>query len=323
MVTGRMMSLLTDLSVITECLRQISLWSRSPDVKTGKVDGCSCKVTNPEETGLAFDEWNSALQQDFSPPLDLIFPLRGKLSYPEHKGRSRDTVAAMRKAEENLDRFWAAIDSHYEQKTGVAQYRSIREFLEASGKMHRTAPWVKSPVNSNKLTKTSDHEFHSIPNQLHDKTAQITGAFDKTAAVEKIKPKTRGAAGSEPDGIETLTVESPNTATENVKRVFAVDKRTRKVFRTLFSVSSEDIGEVSKSIKWSEFKRAMVRIGFSAEKLQGSAWQFAPTMHVGTERGIHFHEPHPDSEIDYIIAKRIGRRLGRVYGWCGDTFQLA
>jgi hypothetical protein len=67
----------------------------------------------------------------------------------------------------------------------------------------------------------------------------------------------------------------------------------------------------------------MVRLGFSAEKLQGSAWQFSPSSTSDVDRGIHFHEPHPDSAIPYIMARRFGRRLERVYGWNSDTFTLA
>lgn len=124
MITGRLLSLLTDLSIITECLRQASLWSQSPDVKTGRVDACRCKVTL-DDGFHAFSKWYSALQDDYSPPLDLVFPLQGKLNYPEHKKRARDTVTTTRKAEQNLDHFWLALDAHFERKTGVAQYTSI------------------------------------------------------------------------------------------------------------------------------------------------------------------------------------------------------
>jgi hypothetical protein len=58
----------------------------------------------------------------------------------------------------------------------------------------------------------------------------------------------------------------------------------------------------------------MVRLGFSSEKLQGSAWQFTPGGDLGTNHGIHFHEPHPDSDIPYTMARQFGRRLRRVYG---------
>ncbi|KAH6866627.1 hypothetical protein BKA58DRAFT_388334 [Alternaria rosae] len=67
----------------------------------------------------------------------------------------------------------------------------------------------------------------------------------------------------------------------------------------------------------------MIRAGFSAEKLQGSAWQFTPCGSLDVVRGIQFHEPHPDSSIPYIMARRFGRRLQRVYGWHGGVFKLA
>ena len=105
-------------------------------------------------------------------------------------------------------------------------------------------------------------------------------------------------------------------------QTFTIDRRAYKTMKALFHNSFSDTGDFPKAIKWNEFKRAMVRVGFAAEKLQGSAWQFTPCDSVGVDRGIHFHEPHPDSDIPYIMARRFGRRLGRVYGWNADTFRL-
>lgn len=323
MITGHMVSLLSDLSIITELLRQLSLWAQSPEVKTGKVDGCGCKIRSHTSSHIDFDQWNNALNQDFHPPLEFVFPLREQLHYPEHKKRGPDIVAAMRKAEANLDRFWAAIDSHYENKTGLAQHRIIQDCLEEHGRMHRTAPWDGAIANKTKLTKPLDHEYQPILDQLHDKDVQITGAFNRMAVVDKIKPKTRGTAGTDIKATCDLSVKPPEQFFKATTRVFKVDKRTYSLFHTLLSATIDGPGETPKSAKWVDFKRAMVRMGFSAEKLQGSAWQFVPTADVGNERGIQFHEPHPDSEITYVIAKRMGRRLGRVYGWRGDMFQLA
>jgi hypothetical protein len=56
----------------------------------------------------------------------------------------------------------------------------------------------------------------------------------------------------------------------------------------------------------------MGRVGFAVEKLQGSAWQFTPGEALNAERNIQFHEPHPDSDVPCVMAKRFGRRLGRV-----------
>jgi hypothetical protein len=107
------------------------------------------------------------------------------------------------------------------------------------------------------------------------------------------------------------------------RRTFALDKRAYKTMKSLVHVTTSETGEFPTAVKWDEFKRAMVRLSFSAEKLQGSAWQFSPGDTSNIDRGIHFHEPHPDSDIPYIMARRFGRRLERVYGWSSDSFTLA
>lgn len=325
MITGRIMSLLTDLSIITEIRRQLSLWIRSPEVSTGKVNACWCNAGSTYGSGLSFYEWNGALHQDFEPPMDLVMPLGEQLKYPEHKKRRPEVVATMRKAEQNLDRFWAAIDAHFKAKTGVVQHPSIRDCLEDFGEIRRTAPWDHDSAHKVKPTKSLTHEYQPIPEELHSMAAQITGAFDRLAVVDKVKPKTRGITNSDPNLLPNPIAKPADQPSETQvpERIFTVDKRTYNLFQTLLSAAPEATGEVPKSAKWVDFKRGMVRMGFSAEKLQGSAWQFVPTADVGNERGIQFHEPHPDNEITYVIAKRMGRRLGRVYGWRGDMFRLA
>jgi hypothetical protein len=100
-----------------------------------------------------------------------------------------------------------------------------------------------------------------------------------------------------------------------------VDKRTHKVFQSILHVPSSELGKIPKAVKWDEFKRAMVRVGFTAEKPQGSAWQFMPTSSTNVERGNYFHEPHPNSDVPFMLARRFGRRLERVYGWSSDSFK--
>jgi hypothetical protein len=323
MITGRLLSLLTDLSIITECLRQTSLWSKSPDVETGKVSACTCKLTMEHTAYVAFNSWVKKALADYSPPWDMVFPLQGKFHYPEHKKSARDTVTAMCKAEQNLDLFWAAMDSQFEKSTGTAQHQLIRDCLEGSGIMHRTAPWESRPVIKVKTATTLNLEYQPIPNQLHSSLTQITGDFDRTTIRDKSKPKTRGIAKPDLNSIALTAVELHKSTNADIARTYTVDKRTYNIFRTFFGAPSEGVEEVPKSAKWADFRRAMVRMGFGVEKLQGSAWQFTPSADVGSLRGIQFHEPHPDSDITYVIAKRIGRRLGRVYGWHGDMFKLA
>jgi hypothetical protein len=43
---------------------------------------------------------------------------------------------------------------------------------------------------------------------------------------------------------------------------------------------------------------------------------------LDVERSIQFHEPHPAGKIPFRVARRIGRRLERAYGWVGGMFAL-
>ena len=189
--------------------------------------------------------------------------------------------------------------------------------------MYRTAPWGDEVAEPIKPAIMPNQDYQSISNLLHDTASQITGAFDRLSVIHNIKPKTRGIADQDLNVVKEFAVQPPEPAKFDLERAFSVDKRTYNVFRTLLSAPSDGIGKVSKSVKWAEFRRAMVCIGFSVERLQGSAWQFTPQTNVGIGRNIHFHEPHPDNEITYVITKRMGRRLSRVYDWHRDMLTLA
>ena len=65
----------------------------------------------------------------------------------------------------------------------------------------------------------------------------------------------------------------------------------------------------------------MASTGFSIEKSHGSVWQFTPSR-LDVENAISFHEPHPNGKIAFRIARRIGRRLHRAYGWEGGMFKV-
>jgi hypothetical protein len=231
----------------------------------------------------------------------------------------------MRRAETNLDRFWVAIDSVHERETGMAHHPIIRKCLDESGELHRTAPWVERIVVRAAPTKKEiEYNYQPLSRMVHDKTLEITGAFDKMSMEEKAKTKPRGTANPIEAAAEHLAVQPADTPSVEAMQPFTVDARTHKVFKTLFYTPTSETGDLPKASKWVEFKRAMGRVGFSVEKLQGSARQFVPgeASHAA-ERNIQFHEPHPDSDIPYVMANCFGRRLGRVYGWSSSTFKLA
>ncbi|KAI4680536.1 hypothetical protein J4E81_010066 [Alternaria sp. BMP 2799] len=318
MMSSRMLNLITDMSVLLECLRQFSLWERSPKV-VASLCHHKCTRTLTLDTVAEFSEWHMKLL-DFTIPTDYVQPFRERLNYPIHKRRTRENVETLRQAEANLDRFWATIDSLFEDRTGVRQHPLIRECLQEGGALYRTPPWV-DPV-AIKLTpkEKPEYVYQPLSRMVHNKTLEITGAFDRMVIEEKTKAKTRGDTVTVAHDLAALPPDSNATATP--QPTILVDQRAHKVFKTLFHTPTSETGDLPKGVKWVEFKRAMARVGFSVEKLQGSAWQFAPGDALDTDRNIQFHEPHPDSDIPYIMAKRFGRRLARVYGWSGDTFKL-
>ncbi|OSS45543.1 hypothetical protein B5807_10404 [Epicoccum nigrum] len=320
MVTGRILDLLTDLSITTEYRRQAWLWGKPPDVRTGEVDACGCNFVVEDPDGINFFEWKAALYQDFTPPLATVLPLRDKLSYPEHKKRTPNTTTILCNSERNLDLFWAAVDTHFRQKTGLAQHRAIKDCLQDSQKMHRTLRWNDAAAQTVKPTQSTGTEYQPISSQFHDKALQITGTFDRMSVNDKAKLKTKGTYASEP---KTPKEDSVQSVVPAKKPRFNVKKQTYKVFRALLHAPSVDVEETAKQVKWVDFFKAMSDMGFAVEKLQDSAWQFIPSTNSRNERNIQFHEPHPASDITPVIASRMGRRLSRVYGWSGDMFTLA
>ncbi|KAF3049383.1 hypothetical protein E8E11_008999 [Didymella keratinophila] len=137
-----------------------------------------------------------------------------------------------------------------------------------------------------------------------------------------MKIKTRGSAAPVVGSVSAGEINSMET--ERPYETIEVDKRSYKVFKTLFRVPSSESSEYLRAVKWDDFRRAMVSAGFSAEKLHGSAWRFAPVNgRLGLERGIQFHELHPENEIRFTVVRRLGRRLQRAYGWDGSLFSLA
>jgi hypothetical protein len=263
--------------------------------------------------------------EGFTLPIHQVYPHREKLSYPVHKRRNREQVGTMRQAEANLDKFWEGVDALYKGKTGTSQHEIIRDCLTDGGEMQRTAPWIESATAKPALKKDLDegYAYQPLSRMVHDKTLQITGAFDKLSMEEKSKIKTRGSPKNEDIVGDHLAVQPVEAATHEAEKPFYVDQRTHKVFKTIFYTPTTESGDLPKVVKWAEFKRAMMRMGFAVEKLQGSAWQFTPGDTSNIDRNIQFHEPHPESDIPYVMAKRFGRRLGRVYGWSAESFKLA
>ena len=308
----RLYELVAQMSVVMECILQHSLWYDTPQAR-----GIDHEAAHSHDED--FLGWLETLEK-CQLPAYLINPTRGKLDYPHYKPRNRSNVQALRSAETNLDKFWEHIDTFFKHNTGVSQHEIIRQCLLDGGQMHRTPAWEELELATSKPSEKPEYVYQPFSRIFHNKAVQITGAFDKLSIQERVKQKTKGSVATPTAGHPITFAALPDSDTVRIS--FILDKRAYKVMKILFYVASSDNEELPKAVKWDEFRRAMVRIGFSAEKLQGSAWQFTPGTSLEVDRAIQFHEPHPDGDITYLMARRFGRRLQRVYGWDGSTFKL-
>ncbi|KAF2451689.1 hypothetical protein P171DRAFT_347641 [Karstenula rhodostoma CBS 690.94] len=303
------------LSIIAECMQQLRLWKSSPELQRFLDDHeGNCKERLDEKEGLPhFLKWFKAIN-NYTPLISAIDIPQGRLNYPVHHFSNRQNTEQMRAAENNLDAFWNHVDTFFAETAGQAQHDLIQPYL--AGHMRRTPPWV------DEKSSASEPVYVPLSKIFHDISKQVTGVFDRGTGVGHAKTKTHGAPSSAQTAATASSLDS-NTKEQSEKLDHVkVEKRTFKTIKSIFGMHAQ-AGDVPKVVKWDEFKRTMIRTGFSAEKLQGSAWQFTPLGNTDVGRSIQFHEPHPDSDIPYALARRFGRRLERVYGWTRDTFQLA
>ncbi|KAK5627740.1 hypothetical protein RRF57_003455 [Xylaria bambusicola] len=241
--------------------------------------------------------------------MSLGIPTDGRFKYPAEKRRSESTVNAMRKAERALDKFWTEMQRDLE-KSGAMTPRLRNTFIRS---VERTPEWVE-PIKciTPSIADASLNNFVAPFGGLSTEHETNDVSIDQS----KSKVKTRGIARA--TLTDVLEVPRPDI-TEPVEQqpLFKLDQRALKVFNSLFfnPLASSRPGE----IPWTEFLRAMHIIGFSAEKLQGSAWRFTPS-HVDAKCSIQIHQPHPGSKLPLVTARRIGRRLSKAYGWQGHIF---
>jgi hypothetical protein len=307
-------SLLSKLSIVTECLRQLNFfqpWARriAYNVKRRQTKLLIAHCLN-------FSKWNCILKTSFEGTelTELGRPGGSKFRYPVKKRRSQVTVDVMRAAETVLDAFWAAADARFKDCTGTTPHDIVRNIIEERT-LQRTPPWVEPPKVVSSVEPV-DYIYIPFSNTLHDPSKQITGAFDKLAVGTKKRNRCQADA-TKTNGYDDSQELEGN---EDEQPTFRVDKRAHKVFRILFySPSSRDHPG---DIPWQEFLYAMVSVGFAVEKLQGSAWQFTP-KNLDVEQPIQFHEPHPTHKLPFTWARRNGRRLFKTYGWTSDMFRLA
>lgn len=245
-------------------------------------------------------------------------PKDGKFRYPAEERRTRRTTKAMITAEKNLDDFWETARAKWISHARTTPMALV-DHIMGKRTLQRTAPWTEPLKTSQPAQRAPPVKYDPFSGHSHDINGQVTGSFSNLSVSCKQKQKTRlvNIESHEPPTARS-PVDTPEPAGQSA---IVVDKRSLRVFGKLFhSPCSPDQPGL---IAWPDFLYAMVKAGFYAEKLKGSAWHFTPRDLDIATRSIHFHEPHPDSKLPFKWARRYGRRLTRAFGWTSETFKLA
>ncbi|KAK0744793.1 hypothetical protein B0T21DRAFT_358403 [Apiosordaria backusii] len=302
LISSRIAEIISNASIISRCLGQINQyqpWARGFD---------SAEVDKLEGIQQGFAVWAKPLS----------YMVEGIRDQDFH--RTKENVEALRGAERNLGEFWRAVDEIVDFNCEHLQGTVTRALLSEKRMLQCTPEWVDSGSVTEKKRQQRNAASGGVESLFKPLStlyfSEETAGQPKVPITAKAKTKTKGE--SKETSLPPVSHEHVDNRAEPTP--IRVDSRALKVFRTLFfnpGVTSSP-GEVS----WQDFIYAMTSTGlFSAEKLYGSAWQFQ-RLDTESQTRIQFHQPHPRGKIPFTMARRMGRRLTRAFGWIGGMFVL-
>jgi hypothetical protein len=306
-ISPRLAEHVSSLAIVSECLRQVQLFQPWAATFESEMEDESNKPTV-----------RKAMTPKPCPYLrkNIVKMAQAlkNIPYPADKGRNRENVDTMRRAEAALDKFWEAVFAEkFKYPLPANSGRILREL-----RPQRTPEWVEPTKATKKILGEEPRRLAMPLGEIHTNGRSVM-SINQPA---KQKMKTRGTGNPQAQPAETKLPQEPSAQmSDTAAPTIKVDKRSLRVFRTFFHTPSaaSHPGEVS----WADFLHAMQSAGCLAEKLYGSVWQFtAAAAASSARRSILFHEPHPSPKISFWKAREHGRRLRRAYGWSGETFAL-
>lgn len=246
--------------------------------------------------------------------LQAAMPRGRKFDYPISQAPTQQLLQKLVVSERNLDSFWHYITqvevigplSPYLKSLLIGQsiYRTPVLAETSRQEQQPPRPWA----NPSPARYQPPESFSQL---------SIQDSQGRSPRAPRIKAKTRGLAGSpalKPEKVDVAVPTSP---------YLMVDSEEMAVLSMLFYQPGQN--HHSGDIKWSSFVKLMVRMGFEAEQLWGSAWKFAPASgSMFEDQGsIIFHAPHGrTTKLSFTYARLHGGRLTRRYGLDSSNFRL-
>lgn len=302
-------SLLSDLSLLGEIRRQLGLlWP-------GERMREPITYADQQEAFLQRMELNGRLKKAFDGGilLSAVWTPLKKSTRPSNKPLNANSTKILQEAEENLDCFWNAVDGYILEHGGTSLHTKLSNIISFR-EIRRTPDWTDVGSEFKVSDKASDVLLiKTMLLELEARTEKTVSQETQQLPAQKIK--TRGAASQSNTALELAQEDTPEQLAP--QPLIKVSKQGFQVFSTLFH--NPDDGQSPGEISWVKFQSAMASVGFSIRKLNGSACVFEP-LSDEFHRSIIFHEPHPNSNIPFQVARRYGRRLERAYGWTLASF---
>jgi hypothetical protein len=319
LISEYMAEVIGEFSILAQCVKELELYT--PWARTWESDAAGRAEDLKNEFVQYAEPWSglmtgiqAALSERSRSPkaVTLGESTKGKFTYPIEKRRTKENVEALRKAEANLDAFWAAVDLIVASKAGDITRTAVWKLVTQRRILQRTEEWVEPAPAQEKGAAPSPV---GIQASYHPISVTYSGLSGRSLAAEpKAKTKTRGK--TQP----STTINGPTPANApDTQPTFSVDARALKVFCTLFF--NPAVTSTPGEVPWNDFLHALASVGFETMKLYGSAWKFRP-RNLDVERNILLHEPHPRGKLSFRVARQYGRRLSRAYGWFAEMFVL-
>ncbi|PTB65517.1 hypothetical protein BBK36DRAFT_1159666 [Trichoderma citrinoviride] len=323
LISSNVARLIGNLSIVSQVIHQLEIYQ--PWARNFEDAFLGVKAEIQQEFATKSEPWGQIMaalrDTKLAAVARLAEPLLRNFNYPIDKRRTKENVEKLRQAERDLDLFWAEVDRVMRPASSKLQDTAVQKlFTQASSSLQRTPEWVDQPTPLN-VAATAHVEQPLSPlyfDLWNGRAEDQTKSSSAHTTPARAKIKTRGTADRQTESSHSAEP-THGEEVETPKPCIKVDSRAFKVFRTLFFNS--DITSTPGEVPWNDFVHALTSVGFAAQKLYGSVWQFSPSG-LDVEASIQFHEPHPRGKIPFMVARRHGRRLARNYGWAGDMFVL-
>lgn len=168
---------------------------------------------------------------NLSKVVKLAKPLLGNFAYPFSKRRTKENVEKLRRAERNLDIFWAEVDRLTHSRSSIIQGSAVQRLLSQTRLLQRVPEWIEQPTSHNIVAIPSGEQpISPLYFGLWDDQSQEQAMARVRTEPVKAKAKTRRAMSQQSESSRGLRPKYKEEE-HKLQPCFRVNHRALKVFR--------------------------------------------------------------------------------------------